>query len=90
MNVVQAASAPPGAQFTQQVVRVQIEAELVITLAAAGGAAAATGGAARFAEGRSDVPHALKDVNFRRGRVRGRISSSFGHVYRCDIPKGKR
>jgi len=42
---------------------------LLITLAATGGAQqAATGGAARFAEGRSDVQHALKDVNFRRGR----------------------
>ncbi|HKC53367.1 MAG TPA: type IV pilus secretin PilQ [Burkholderiales bacterium] len=42
---------------------------LLITLAATGGAQqAATGGAARFAEGRSDLQHALKDVNFRRGR----------------------
>jgi len=42
---------------------------LLITLAATGGAQqAATGGGARFAEGRSDVQHALKDVNFRRGR----------------------
>src|SRR3989475_7408164 len=42
---------------------------LLITLAATGGAQqAATGGAARFAEGRLDVQHALKDVNFRRGR----------------------
>jgi type IV pilus assembly protein PilQ len=42
---------------------------LLITLAATGGAQqAATGGAARFAEGRLDLQHALKDVNFRRGR----------------------
>ena len=42
---------------------------LLITLAATGGAQqAATGGAARFAEGRADLQHALKDVNFRRGR----------------------
>ncbi len=42
---------------------------LLITLAATGGAQqAATGGAARFAEGRPDLQHALKDVNFRRGR----------------------
>ncbi len=42
---------------------------LLITLAAAGGGQqAATGGAARFAEGRLDLQHALKDVNFRRGR----------------------
>ena len=40
---------------------------LLITLAATGGAQAATG-AARFAEGRLDLQHALKDVNFRRGR----------------------
>src|SRR5260221_12549396 len=42
---------------------------LLITLAATGGAQqAATGGAARFAEGRSDLQHALKEVNLRRGR----------------------
>src|SRR3989454_1479767 len=42
---------------------------LLITLAATGGAQqAGTGGAARFAEGRLDLQHALKDVNFRRGR----------------------
>ncbi len=42
---------------------------LLITLAATGGAQqAAAGGAARFAEGRADLQHALKDVNFRRGR----------------------
>jgi len=41
---------------------------LMITLAAAGGAQQAATGAARFAEGRLDLQHALKDVNFRRGR----------------------
>src|SRR5882724_5347255 len=38
------------------------------TGATAGKAAAAAPGAARFAEGRSDVTHSLQDVNFRRGR----------------------
>ena len=41
---------------------------LLITLAATGGAQQAATGAARFAEGRADLQHALKDVNFRRGR----------------------
>ncbi len=42
---------------------------LLITLAAAGAAGpAAIAAAARFAEGRSDLQHSLKDVNFRRGR----------------------
>jgi len=41
----------------------------LITLATGAGVgkAAATPGIARFAEGRADVPHALQDVNFRRG-----------------------
>jgi type IV pilus assembly protein PilQ len=41
---------------------------LLITLVATGGAPQAAAGAARFAEGRSDLQHALKDINFRRGR----------------------
>jgi type IV pilus assembly protein PilQ len=42
---------------------------LLITLAAAAGAGAEAAGAApRFAEGRADVQHAVKDINFRRGR----------------------
>src|SRR6266508_2634972 len=42
---------------------------LLITLAATGGAQqAVTGVGARFAEGRQDLQHTLKDVNFRRGR----------------------
>ena len=47
----------------------------VITLAAAGAASRATTGiAARFAEGRADLQHSLKDVNFRRGRAgEGRV-----------------
>src|SRR5205814_672362 len=40
----------------------------LITLAATGGAQQAATGAARFAEGRLDLQHTLKDVNFRRGR----------------------
>jgi type IV pilus assembly protein PilQ len=42
---------------------------LLITLAAAGAAPqVATGGPARFAEGRTDLQHAVRDINFRRGR----------------------
>jgi type IV pilus assembly protein PilQ len=41
----------------------------VVSLSAVGGAGrAAAGPAASFAEGRSDLQHALQDVNFRRGR----------------------
>jgi len=40
----------------------------LITLAAVVPGQAGAAGAARFAEGRSDVQHALQDVNFRRGR----------------------
>jgi len=42
----------------------------LVTLAASAiaGKAAVTPGAARFAEGRADVPHSVQDVNFRRGR----------------------
>ena len=50
--------------------------KLLITLAAAAGAGAeaAGGGAPRFAEGRADMQHAVKDINFRRGRSgEGRI-----------------
>jgi type IV pilus assembly protein PilQ len=41
---------------------------LLITLAAVLPGQPAGAGAARFAEGRSDVQHSLQDVNFRRGR----------------------
>jgi type IV pilus assembly protein PilQ len=42
---------------------------LLITLAASGAAPqAAAGVPARFAEGRSDLQHAVRDINFRRGR----------------------
>src|SRR6266852_1653329 len=54
---------------TQAGGQVLVRVTLKNTMAATGGAQqATTGGAARFAEGRSDVQHALKDVNFRRGR----------------------
>jgi len=48
---------------------------LLITLAASGAAAAQAGGtAARFAEGRADLQHSVKDINFRRGRAgEGRV-----------------
>ena len=46
---------------------------LMITLAA-GAAPAAAAGTSRFAEGRADVRHSLKDITFRRGRSgEGRI-----------------
>lgn len=46
---------------------------LVISMTPAA-APAASAGAARFAEGRGDVPHSIKDINFRRGRLgEGRI-----------------
>jgi type IV pilus assembly protein PilQ len=48
--------------------------DLLITLAAGGEAPRASSGSARFAEGRSDLQHTLKDINFRRGRAgEGRI-----------------
>ncbi len=46
---------------------------LVISMTPTAAPAVATG-AARFAEGRSDVPHSIRDINFRRGRLgEGRI-----------------
>ena len=72
MNVVQAGERTRLVLNLRNMVPYESKIEgssLLITLAATGGAQqAATGGAARFAEGRSDVQHALKDVNFRRGR----------------------
>src|SRR5229473_372278 len=72
MNVVQAGERTRLVLNLRNMVPYESKIEgssLLITLAATGGAQqAATSGAARFAEGRSDVPHALKDVNFRRGR----------------------
>ena len=45
-----------------------------VTLSAAGPSRTERAGTASFAEGRSDVQHALQDVNFRRGRTgEGRI-----------------
>ncbi len=47
---------------------------LVITLAAAQPAAAASPGVAHFAEGKPDVKHAVRDIDFRRGRAgEGRV-----------------
>src|SRR5258708_19975454 len=72
MNVVQAGERTRLVLNLRNMVPYESKIEgssLLITLAATGGAQqATTGGAARFAEGRSDVQHALKDVNFRRGR----------------------
>ena len=46
---------------------------LIISMAPVA-APAASSGAARFAEGRTDVPHSVKDINFRRGRLgEGRV-----------------
>jgi type IV pilus assembly protein PilQ len=72
MNVVQAGERTRLVLNLRNMVPYESKIEgstLLITLAATGGAPqAAASGAARFAEGRSDVQHALKDVNFRRGR----------------------
>src|SRR2546426_697110 len=72
MNVVQAGERTRLVINLRNMVPYESKIEgssLLITLAATGGAQqAAAGGAARFAEGRLDVQHALKDVNFRRGR----------------------
>ena len=72
MNVVQAGERTRLVLNLRNMVPYESKIEgssLLITLAATGGAQqAATGGAARFAEGRADLQHALKDVNFRRGR----------------------
>src|SRR6266508_494143 len=72
MNVVQAGERTRLVLNLRNMVPYESKIEgssLLITLAAMSGAQqAATGGAARFAEGRSDLQHTLKDVNFRRGR----------------------
>ena len=72
MNVVQAGERTRLVLNLRNMVPYESKIEgssLLITLAATVGAQqAATGAAARFAEGRSDLQHALKDVNFRRGR----------------------
>jgi len=72
MNVVQAGERTRLVLNLRNMVPYESKIEgssLLITLAATSGAQqAATGGAARFAEGRSDLQHTLKDVNFRRGR----------------------
>jgi len=71
MNVVQAGERTRLVLNLRNMVPYESKIEgssLMITLAAAGGAQQAATGAARFAEGRLDLQHALKDVNFRRGR----------------------
>ncbi len=72
MNVVQAGERTRLVLNLRNMVPYESKIEgssLLITLAATSGAQqASTGGAARFAEGRSDLQHTLKDVNFRRGR----------------------
>jgi len=46
---------------------------LIISMTPAA-APSASAGSARFAEGRADVPHSIRDINFRRGRLgEGRI-----------------
>jgi type IV pilus assembly protein PilQ len=72
MNVVQAGERTRLVLNLRNMVPYESKIEgssLLITLAAARDAPqAAASGAARFAEGRLDLQHALKDVNFRRGR----------------------
>ena len=71
MNVVQAGERTRLVLNLRNMVPYESKIEgssLLITLAATGGAQQAATGAARFAEGRADLQHALKDVNFRRGR----------------------
>ena len=47
---------------------------LIISIAPASAAPSAGGASARFAEGRVDVRHSIKDINFRRGRLgEGRV-----------------
>ncbi|HMH18180.1 MAG TPA: type IV pilus secretin PilQ [Burkholderiales bacterium] len=73
MNVVQAGERTRLVLNLRNMVSYESKIEgnnLLVTLAAAtSGFArqAAGGGSARFAEGRSDVQHALRDINFRRG-----------------------
>jgi type IV pilus assembly protein PilQ len=71
MNVVQAGDRTRLVLNLRNMVSYEAKIDgnnLLITLAATGGAPQAASGAARFAEGRTDLQHALKDINFRRGR----------------------
>lgn len=68
LNVVQVGDRTRLVLNLRNMVSYQTKADgnnFLITLAAA---AEAGGGTSRFAEGRSDLQHAVKDVNFRRGR----------------------
>ena len=69
VNVVQAGDRTRLVLNLRNMVSYQTKVEggnFLITLA--GTAEAGSGGAPRFAEGRSDLQHAVKDINFRRGR----------------------
>jgi type IV pilus assembly protein PilQ len=72
MNVVQAGERTRLVLNLRNMVSYQTKIDgndLLITLAGTVAASkAGTGASARFAEGRSDVQHSLKDINFRRGR----------------------
>jgi type IV pilus assembly protein PilQ len=70
MNIVQVGDRTRVVFNLRNIVQYETKAEgksLLITLAP-GAAPAAAAGASRFAEGRSDVRHGLRDINFRRGR----------------------
>jgi type IV pilus assembly protein PilQ len=69
VNVVQAGDRTRLVLNLRSLVSYQTKVDggnFLITLA--GTAEAGPGGAPRFAEGRSDLQHAVKDINFRRGR----------------------
>ena len=69
VNVVQAGDRTRLVLNLQHMVSYQAKVEgsnFLITLAET--AEVAPGGAPRFAEGRADLQHAIKDINFRRGR----------------------
>jgi type IV pilus assembly protein PilQ len=72
MNVIQAGDRTRLVLNLRRMVPYETKTDgsgFIITLAAAGaGPRAATGIGSRFAEGRADLQHSLKDVNFRRGR----------------------
>ena len=78
MNLVQAGDRTRLVLNLRSMVPYEAKVEgtgLLITLAASGAAPQqAAGAAARFAEGRPDLQHSIKDFNFRRGRAgEGRV-----------------
>jgi type IV pilus assembly protein PilQ len=78
MNLVQAGDRTRLVLNLRSMVPYEAKVEgkgLLITLAASGAAPLqAAGAGARFAEGRSDLQHSIKDFNFRRGRAgEGRV-----------------